>query len=86
MKKVTATEFARNFSRYRETAQREPIAVTSHGRPTVYVVSAQGYGQLTGSKRRALWVKDLPRSVIEAIAKARVPSKREQRAALRGED
>lgn len=32
MREVTATEFTRNFSQYREVAQREPIAVTSHGR------------------------------------------------------
>ena len=86
MRKVTATELVRNFGRVRESAQREPVAVTSHGRPTVYVVSASQFGEIKGRRRRAVWIKDLPRSVIEAIAKARVPSKREQRAALRGED
>ena len=32
MLEVTATEFAKRFSRYREAAQREPVAVTRHNR------------------------------------------------------
>jgi prevent-host-death family protein len=40
MVEVTATEFTRNFGQYREIAQREPVAVTSHGRATGYFVSA----------------------------------------------
>ena len=31
MVRVTSTEFAKNFGRYREAAQREPVAITSHG-------------------------------------------------------
>ena len=46
MQEVSATEFTRNFGRYREIAQREPIAVTSHGRATGYFVSAVEYEDL----------------------------------------
>ena len=28
---ISATEFAKNFGRYKEAAQREPIAITSYG-------------------------------------------------------
>jgi hypothetical protein len=38
---VPATEFARNFGRYREEARHEPVAVQSHGRITGYFVSAR---------------------------------------------
>jgi hypothetical protein len=40
MRQVPATKFARNFRRYREIAQREPVAVTRRGRATGYFVSA----------------------------------------------
>lgn len=40
MREVPATEFTRKFGLYREIVQREPVAVTSHGRPTGYFVSA----------------------------------------------
>ena len=40
MTQVAATEFARNFGRYREEAQHEPVAVVTHNRVTGYFVSA----------------------------------------------
>jgi PHD/YefM family antitoxin component YafN of YafNO toxin-antitoxin module len=40
MREIPATEVARNFGQYREIAQREPAAVTIHGRPMGYFVSA----------------------------------------------
>ena len=43
MREVPATEFARNFSRYCEIVQREPIPVTAHGHVTGYFVSAADY-------------------------------------------
>jgi len=42
---ITATEFAKNFGRYKEAAQREPIAITSYGRTSGYFVSARKDGQ-----------------------------------------
>jgi len=38
MREVPATE----FGQYHEIAQREPVAVTSHGRATGYFASAIG--------------------------------------------
>lgn len=46
MIQVTATEFAKNFGRYKEAAQREPVAITSHGRPSGYFVAAHEYAEL----------------------------------------
>lgn len=43
MTEVAATEFARNFGRYREIVQREAIAVKAHDRITGYFVSARDY-------------------------------------------
>ncbi len=43
MTAVTATEFTRNFGRYRDMAQREPVAVTNHDRVTGYFVSAPDF-------------------------------------------
>ena len=51
MREVSATEFARNFGQYREIVQREPVAVTSHGRTTGYFVSPVEYEELQRYKR-----------------------------------
>ncbi len=46
MAEATAAELIKNFSRYMDIAQREPIAVESHGRVSTYLVSATAYEEL----------------------------------------
>lgn len=53
MIEVPATEFARNFGRYREEAQRAPVAVVAHHRVTGYFVSARDYGEYQRLKAAA---------------------------------
>lgn len=40
---VPASEFQKNFGAYKEIAQREPVVVTSNGRESVVVISAEVY-------------------------------------------
>jgi PHD/YefM family antitoxin component YafN of YafNO toxin-antitoxin module len=42
-KTIPASEFTRNFGRYRMRAQREPVAVSSHGRITGYFIGTDEY-------------------------------------------
>lgn len=75
MREVPATEFTRNFGQYREIAQREPIAVTSHGRATGYFVSAVEYEELQrlkASGRRSRAVADMTKEEIEQMAAGRM--------------
>lgn len=75
MREVPTTEFTRNFGRYREIVQREPIAVTSRGRPTGYFVSAVEYEELQRYKRLAqqsFATSDLPKEEVETIAAGRM--------------
>ena len=67
---ITATEFAKNFGRYKEAGQREPIAITSYGRTSGYFVSAQEYSELQrlrALERRAYRSGELPTEVADAI-------------------
>jgi prevent-host-death family protein len=75
MREVTATEFTRNFGQYREIAQREPIAVTSHGRATGYFVSAVEFEEiqrlkLLGGRSRAL--RDMTEEEVQEMASGRM--------------
>jgi prevent-host-death family protein len=75
MSTVTATEFAKNFGRYRDEAQREPVAITSHGRTTGYFVSAQEFAELQrlrAFERRVYGIADLPPLLADAIAAAKM--------------
>lgn len=75
MSTVTATEFAKNFGRYRDEAQREPVAITSHGRTTGYFVSAQEFAELQrlrAFERRVYGIADLPPPLVDSIAEAKM--------------
>lgn len=71
---VPATEFSRNFARYREQAIAEKIIrVTSHGRTVGAYLSASEaahYERLKRRERQSLVVGDLPPDVVAAIESA----------------
>ena len=75
MREVPATEFARNFSRYREIVQREPIAVTAHGHVTGYFVSTVEYEKFQRIKalsRRSVRTVDLTEAEIDEMLAGRM--------------
>lgn len=71
---VPATEFSRNFARYREEAIAEKIIhVTSHGRKIGAYLSASEaahYEKLKRRERQSLVVGELPDDVVAAIDSA----------------
>jgi len=75
MREVPATEFTRNFGQYREIAQREPVAVTSHGRATGYFVSAVDFEEMQRLKafaRRSRSVVDMTKEEIDQMSAGRM--------------
>ena len=70
MVEITATEFSKNFGRYKEAAQREPIAITSYGRTSGYFVSTHEYAELQrlrALERRVYRIGELPAGIVDAI-------------------
>jgi PHD/YefM family antitoxin component YafN of YafNO toxin-antitoxin module len=85
MREVAATEFARNFGQYREIAQREPVAVTSHGRTTGYFISPVAFEEmqrLRALARRSRPVADLTEAEIAQMAGGRMDAEHEHLNAL----
>ncbi len=85
MREVRATEFARNFGQYRDIAQREPVAVTSHGRATGYFISAVEFEEMQRLKaflRRSRAVADLTRDEIDRMATGRMAAEHDHLNAL----
>lgn len=75
MPEATATELVKNFRRYRDIAQREPISVKSHGRVSTYLVSATAYEELQRYRllgQQSFATKDLPSDLISLIAQCRM--------------
>ena len=75
MLEVPATEFVKNFGRYKERVQREVIAITSHGRTSGYFVSEHEYREymlLKAHTRLAYHISELPEETIAALAKVQM--------------
>jgi PHD/YefM family antitoxin component YafN of YafNO toxin-antitoxin module len=82
---ITATEFAKSFGRYKEEAQREPVAITSYGRVSGYFVSAHEYEELKRLRefeRRVYRLKKLPKEIAEAIKASKMDSSHDHLNAL----
>jgi len=71
---VPASEFTKNFGRYKLQAQREAVAVSSHGQIAGYFVAAHEYEELCRLKgmRRRFQTVDLTDEEAERIASTRM--------------
>jgi len=71
---VPASEFIRNFGRYRMMAQRQAVAVSSHGSITGYFIAPDEYQAFKQFKeqRRSFATADLPPEKMKAIAASRM--------------
>ena len=86
MKTMTSAEAQNGFGRLLDTAQREPVAITRHGRPAAFLVSPQEMDELLGARRRrSAAVEDLEAWFIQA-QKSQSPAQAAAAAALTDED
>jgi hypothetical protein len=81
---VPASEFTRNFGRYRMLAQREAVAVSSHGQVTGYFVRPDEYEEFMRFKahRRTFATTALTDEKADAIAAARMDPRHDHLNAL----
>lgn len=89
MPEVSATEFARNFGQYHEIAQREPLAVTSHGRAMGYFIPTVEFDEMQRLKayaRRSRAVVDLSAEEIAAVTAGRMGAEHDHLNALQNEE
>lgn len=78
MQSVPSTKFIQNFAQFSLEAQREPIAVTNHGRVTGYFMSAHEYAELQklkATQRQSFNIASLPDDEMHLIMKAEVDPK-----------
>jgi PHD/YefM family antitoxin component YafN of YafNO toxin-antitoxin module len=81
---VPASEFTRNFGRYRMQAQREPVAVSSHGQVTGYFVGPDDYEAFKRfqDQRHSFATEELSDEKIKAIAESRMDPRHDHLNAL----
>jgi len=76
-KAVPASEFTRNFGRYRMRAQREAVAVSSHGRITGYFVGPDEYEEFKRfqESRHSFATTELSEEKVSAIGASRMDAR-----------
>lgn len=74
---VSAAEFQKQFGRFREAAQHEPVEVTSYGRSSVVLLSAADYAEYLRVKeglQTALHVSQLTDEELQAMEASEIPA------------
>ena len=70
MPTVTAATLTKQFGRWRDLAQREPVSITHHGRETLVMISAEEYRRLKAlDDRRVYAAEELPDDLLAELAK-----------------
>jgi hypothetical protein len=71
----------RSFGEFSDKALREAVAITKQGRDHPVLVSADEYARLKRRDRKVGLAGDLSDEWLDAVRKARAPTKRPRRAA-----
>ena len=71
---ISSAEFQKAFGRYRETALREPVTITNHGRASVVLIAADEYERLKRRDRAALAVEELAEGEFRGLADQVLPA------------
>lgn len=81
---VPASEFTRNFGRYRMRAQRATVAVSSHGQITGYFVGPAEYEAFLRFQEthRTFATRDLSEDKVREIAQSRMDPRHDHLNAL----
>jgi prevent-host-death family protein len=76
MAKVTVSsgDFLKAYGRICETALREPVSITSHGRERLVLLSADEYRRLKQNDRTALYPWELADNELRALEAAEPPA------------
>lgn len=72
---VTATEFVRDFGRYRVAVHHKPIPVTSHGNITGYFVDPVEFERYLRLRTQAFTMSELSPKTVEQLKTTRMDSK-----------
>jgi prevent-host-death family protein len=71
---VSSGDFLKAYGRISETALREPVSITSHGRERLVLLSADEYRRLKKNDRLVLYPWELGEDDLRALAASQDPA------------
>ena len=75
---ISSGYFLKAYGRMVETAMREPVSITSHGRERLVLLSAEEYRRLKSNDRVALYPWELDEDDLRALEAAQPPAEAAQ--------
>ncbi len=72
--RVSSGDFLKSYGRFTETALREPVTITSHGRERLVLLSADEYRRLKANDRAPLYPWELSDSDLRALEASEPPA------------
>ncbi|HSP24077.1 MAG TPA: type II toxin-antitoxin system prevent-host-death family antitoxin, partial [Saliniramus sp.] len=73
MPSVSSAELLRQFGRFRDLAQREPVTITSRGRDSLVLMSSDEYQRLKRRDRQVILLEDMDEDMLSALENAEGP-------------
>lgn len=70
---ISSAEFLKSYGSVVQTALREPVSITNHGREHLVLLSAEEYRRLKQYDRAALYPWELDDAALSALAVAEAP-------------
>ena len=64
---ISSGDFLKSYGRMVETALREPVSITTHGRERLVLISAEEYRRLKARDRIALYAWELSDADLKAL-------------------
>jgi prevent-host-death family protein len=71
---VSSGDFLKAYGRISETALREPVSITSHGRERLVLLSADEYRRLKQNDRVALYPWEMSEDDLRALTASEAPA------------
>lgn len=74
---ISSGDFLKSYGRIIETALREPVTITNHGRERLVLLSAEEYRRLKQHEPQALYPWELDDEDLRALAASEPPAEAE---------
>jgi len=75
MVEISSAEAGRNFSRYREQAETEPVVVLHYNKPSVVMIAVEEFERLKRRDKQVLSVEEMPEWLVELVVNGKMDAR-----------
>lgn len=72
MVEISSATAGRDFGKYREKAEKEPVIVLHYNKPSVVIVAAEEFERLKRRDRKALLIEEMPDWLVDLVREGKM--------------